>query len=146
MQKYPPAAVTAIWSLLCITLGASMAYYAEKHDDHLPPPRSSAPAPPKRSHLKPGRIMTITAYDAGACCCAPYADGLTASGVPAVGRIVAGPPSMPFGTKLWIEGQGEYVVQDRGGTITEGRLDILFATHEDAKQWGVQELMVWEVE
>ncbi len=93
----------------------------------------------------PGRIMRISAYDAGECCCFPFADGLTASGVPAVGRIVAADPSVPFGTKLWIQGHGEVVVQDRGGAIKGNRLDILFATHEEAKQWGVQELMVWEV-
>lgn len=89
--------------------------------------------------------MTVYAYDAGACCCAPFADGLTASGVPAVGRICAAPPEYPFGTRLWIEGLGEYVVQDRGGDITGNRLDILFATHAEAKEWGVQYLMVKEV-
>ncbi len=106
---------------------------------------SSPGVPVPVSKARPGRIMTVYAYDAGACCCAPFADGITASGVPAVGRICAAPPEYPFGTRLWIEGLGEYVVQDRGGDIKGNRLDILFATHAEAKAWGVQYLMVKEI-
>ena len=33
-------------------------------------------------------------------------------------------------------------VLDRGGAIKGARLDVLYATHEQARAWGVQELEV----
>lgn len=102
----------------------------------------------QREVLQPipeGKLYRVTAYCPKKCCCGKFADGYTASGGPAVGRIVAAPSTIPFGTALNIPGYGVALVQDRGGAITGNRLDVLFATHEEAKQWGVQELMVWEV-
>ncbi len=106
-------------------------------------PSSSVPVPVALAG--PGRIMRISAYCPCEICCGKWADGYTASGKPAVGLIVAAPPDMPFGTVLEIPGYGRCRVQDRGGAITGNRLDILFATHQEAKQWGVQELMVKEI-
>ncbi len=34
------------------------------------------------------------------------------------------------------------MVLDRGGRITDGRLDCLFDTHAEAVEWGVRELDV----
>ncbi len=87
-------------------------------------------------------IYRVSAYCPGLCCCGKFADGVTASGVTAVGKIVAAPPEIPFGTVLKIPGYGVAAVQDRGGAITGNRLDVLFPTHEEAKQWGVQWLKV----
>ncbi len=67
---------------------------------------------------------------------------LTASGVPAVGKIVAAPPNMPFGTKLHVPGYGICEVWDRGAAITGNKLDILMPTHQEALNWGRQMLMV----
>lgn len=44
---------------------------------------------------------------------------------------------LPFGTVLLIDGH-EYIVQDRGGSIKENRIDIYFESHEEALQFGVQ--------
>ena len=74
-----------------------------------------------------------------------FRDGLTASGVPAIGAIVAAPPEMPFGTRLSIPGYGEAVVQDRGGSIKGRRLDLLFPTHQAALNWGRQHIEVKEL-
>ena len=86
--------------------------------------------------------MRVSAYCPCEICCGPFADGITASGVPAVGRICAAPPEYPFGTVLDIEGYGEYVVRDRGGVIKGNRRSILFPTHAEAKAFGVQYLKV----
>ncbi len=91
-------------------------------------------------------IMDVSGYDAGACCCGKWADGMTASGVPAVGRICAAPPEYPFGTRLWVEGMGEYVVRDRGGVIKGNKLDLLFESHQAAKEFGRKDLKVRIVE
>lgn len=91
-------------------------------------------------------IMDVSGYDTCDPCCAPYNDGITASGVPAVGRICAAPPEYPFGTRLWVEGMGEYVVEDRGGAIKGNKLDLLFESHQAAKEFGRKDLKVRIVE
>lgn len=69
--------------------------------------------------------------------------GITASGEPVkAGITVACPPSMPFGTVLEIEGVGERVCQDRGGAITEGRLNVYFDELSDALEFGRRTLNV----
>ncbi len=94
----------------------------------------------------PAQLYRVTAYCPEACCCGKFADGMTASGKPAVGKIVAAPSTVPFGTILEIPGYGIAEVQDRGGAITGNRMDVLFATHQEALEWGVQELKVRIVE
>lgn len=50
--------------------------------------------------------------------------GITASGKRAIeGRTIAMDESIPFGTVVVIEGN-EYVVQDRGGSISGNKVDI----------------------
>lgn len=79
----------------------------------------------------------LTAYCACAKCCGK-SDGITASGVKATaGRTVAVDTSIPFGTKLIIDGN-EFVAEDRGGSITENRIDIFMESHTEALNFGVQ--------
>ncbi len=141
MNKYPSAIVLMLYGVACITIGAAIVYFGEKHDRVSPPPRVPVPV----TLAGPGRIMRVSAYCPKSCCTGKWADGYTASGKPAVGLIVAAPTDMPFGTVLQIPGYGTAQVQDRGGAITGNRLDVLFPTHEQAKQWGVQYLMVKEI-
>lgn len=70
----------------------------------------------------------ITGYDTCASCCGKT-DGITASGTLAtVGRTCAAPPDIPFGTRIWIAGIGERVVEDRGG-LGSSKIDVLCADH-----------------
>ena len=85
--------------------------------------------------------MIVTAYDAGACCCGRYADGITASGKPAVGLICAAPPEYPFGTKFVVDGV-VYVCEDRGGAIKGNKLDLLMPDHNSALKFGRRKLKV----
>lgn len=63
--------------------------------------------------------------------------GITASGEPVQeGRTVACPKSLPFGTRLEIEGLGERVCTDRGGAIGKGRLDVYMTELNDARKFG----------
>lgn len=65
--------------------------------------------------------------------------GITASGeLVSENHTAACPPSLPFGTRLEIEGLGERVCEDRGGAITEGRLDLYIAELKEARQFGRQ--------
>jgi len=87
--------------------------------------------------------VTVTAYCPCAKCCGRCADGRTASGVPARGKIVAAPKSIPFGTLIFVPGYGTASVQDRGGKIRGNRLDVLFETHAEAARFGKRRLTVW---
>lgn len=73
----------------------------------------------------------ITGYDVCVECCGKT-DGITASGtVATVGRTVAAPEEIPFGTRLYIEGIGDRIVEDRGGSITGNKLDVLCNDHQE---------------
>lgn len=68
---------------------------------------------------------------------------VTASGdKPIPGQTVAADKSLPFGTKVWIEGVGVRTVNDRGGAIKRGRLDLCMATRDEAIAFGRQKRKV----
>lgn len=82
----------------------------------------------KRVYLGTYRITgyTISYADCG------KIDGITASGVRAeVGRTCAAGPGLPFGTRVYIEGIGERIVEDRGGGVGNGHIDVLFETCDE---------------
>ncbi|WP_226568169.1 3D domain-containing protein [Bacillus stratosphericus] len=67
--------------------------------------------------------------------------GVTASGARTkTGHTIACPPSMPFGTRLNIEGIGVRTCEDRGGAITEGHIDLYVADVAEAQSFGRQRL------
>lgn len=73
----------------------------------------------------------VTGYDLCARCCG-NTRGLTASGEKAeVGVTCAGPRFLPFGTRIWIDGIGERVVQDRGGAVNGQHIDVLCNNHDE---------------
>ena len=90
-----------------------------------------------------GELYIITAYcDCYDCCRKKPGDkgyGITASGEKAVqGITVAMDKTIPFGTKVYIDGVGERIVQDRGGAIIGNRIDIYFSDHQSALNFGRQ--------
>ena len=110
-----------------------------------------APTPEKMEEIldAPKRVIlgnyTITAY----CPCQKCSEGWgrqTASGATAkAGRTIATDSDFAFGTKLWIEGLGTYVVEDRGGAVKGNHIDIFFDTHQEAVNFGKQTLVVAQV-
>ena len=86
--------------------------------------------------------MEITAYTSSADECGKD-DGITASGEFVRRGIVATDSSIPFGTILYIEGVGEVVVKDRGGAITEDRVDLYVPTKDEAFNFGRQTKKVY---
>ena len=86
-----------------------------------------APPEPERIYLG---LYYVTGYDTCAACCGKT-DGITASGTYATaGRTVAASSEFDFGTRLWIDGLGERIVEDRGGAIGGGRLDVVCEDHD----------------
>jgi 3D (Asp-Asp-Asp) domain-containing protein len=135
-----------------ITLLLTLTLLANPNDP-TPPEVDAVPVGPTRSKAKlippppPAEVFEVTAYTAyeestGKSPGHP-AFGITASGK----RVQAGvsaacPPSMPFGTRIEIEGVGERVCHDRGAAITEGRIDVYMPELNDALEFGRKRLKV----
>ena len=87
---------------------------------------------------------TITAYCPCSECCGRWADGITATGLPAGPGIVAVDPEViPLGSTVIIDGQ-RYLAADTG---VEGmHVDICLPEHEETVAFGVQRLEVWVAE
>lgn len=68
--------------------------------------------------------------------------GVTASGaIVQEGVTVACPPSMALGTKIYVEGFGNLICQDRGGAIKgHNRIDIYLESQDRAMQLGRKKL------
>jgi len=106
------------------------------------------PARPARQYW-----MTVTGYSPDERSCPGTADGLTAT-LHSVQtnnmKLVAADTSLlPYGSMLSIPGYDDQQivpVLDCGGAIKGRRLDLLFPTHEAARKWGRQRLLVtvWE--
>lgn len=99
----------------------------------------------KQAHLwksLPTEAFTInaSAYTAAADECGK-SDGITASGLKVEeNRTLACPPALPFGTKIAIEGMGEYRCEDRGGAIKGNKIDIYMETKAEAFAFGRRNL------
>lgn len=71
---------------------------------------------------------------------------VTATGTtPTPGRTIAVDPSViPYGTEVVINGN-TYIAEDTGGAINDKKIDICFATHDEALQFGRQSAEVFIV-
>ncbi len=97
--------------------------------------------------------MLVTAYSPDSRSCGRFADGITASGYSVwtngMKLVAADTDLLPFGSIITVPGYNNdnpVPVLDRGGKIKGRRLDVLYPTHEIARQWGAQRLtvVVWE--
>lgn len=87
--------------------------------------------------------FTIYAYCPCKKCCGKD-NSITASGTIAIeGRTVAA--NLPVGTKIYIEGIGERVVEDRGEGIKGNAVDLFVSDHQRALKFGVKKLKVYEI-
>lgn len=69
--------------------------------------------------------------------------GITASGRKvSKGMIAADTSVLPFGTKVWIDGLGVFVVEDTGGDIIGNRIDIYMDDLDEAINFGRQQRRV----
>lgn len=100
-----------------------------------------------QSNKKSLGVFTVTAYCPCESCTSPYNDGYTFTGDKATEGVTVAtyPEQIPLGTEIYIEGIGERVSQDIGGSIYENRIDLFMSDHQAALNFGVQELEIWEV-
>lgn len=109
---------------------------------------SSFPVPSASCEAREGTLFKtqkaiVTAYCPCRLCCGS-STLLTASGhrLKAGEKIIAAPPQIPFGTKIFVPGYGIATVQDRGGKIIGDRLDVYFDSHKEAVRWGKRNLKI----
>jgi 3D (Asp-Asp-Asp) domain-containing protein len=89
---------------------------------------------------------TVTAYCACVKCCGPNAHNRTANGkIPKQGVTIAASRSIPFGTKLHIEGVGIRIVEDRLSKKYDNRIDVFFYSHQEALKFGKKVLTVKKI-
>lgn len=89
-------------------------------------------------------VYSLTAYCNCSKCCGKWAGGATASGTtPTQGRTVAC-NSLPFGTKISINGN-IYTVEDTGN-MADNVIDIYFNSHSEALQFGRRSAEVFLVQ
>lgn len=136
--------------LLCIVVSFSMgAWYERQYGNQEQAYTRVAYAPvfrgaPRIEAPVQWDTYVATAYCPCEKCCGSGASGITASG--AVARegitIAADWDILPEGALVEIDGLGYRIVQDTGSSIKGHRIDIYFEVHEDALDFGVQEVRV----
>ncbi|KUG04526.1 cell wall-binding protein [hydrocarbon metagenome] len=94
-----------------------------------------------------GSRRTITMTATGYCPCAkcnyPFYDQPSYLGYPLRHGIIATDPRViPMGTRLYIPGYGEGIAADQGGAIKGNRLDLCFANHQQALNWGLKTVTI----
>lgn len=103
----------------------------------------------QEADIKPIEVIA-TAYCSCKKCCGAWAENrengivYTASGAIAkAGHTIAVDTSViPFGSVVLIDGI-EYVAEDTGSAIQGNRIDIYFDSHDEALQFGIQELTAY---
>lgn len=98
----------------------------------------------KRKRKKKADSVSIGKFKLTAYCpCRKCSDGYgnrTSTGVKAKeGRTIAVDPDViPYGTKVYIKGSGEFVAEDCGGGVKGKHIDVYFNSHRKAVKFGVK--------
>lgn len=97
--------------------------------------------------------MNVSGYSPDEQSCGDSADGVTATmhsvTTNAMKMVAADTSILPYGSMVTVPGYDDdsiVPVLDCGGAIKGAKLDLMFPTHEEAKQWGRQRILVtvWE--
>ncbi len=81
--------------------------------------------------------VTATAFTANCKGCS----GVTSTGFnlkknPNAKIIAVDPKVIPLGTKVWVEGYGEAIAADKGGSIKGNKIDVFMPSTKKAYSWG----------
>lgn len=108
---------------------------------------NAAVAEPSRdgSSVQRGKTLTMkaTAYCLCYKCNYPYYGAPSYIGLPlGKGIIAVDPKVIPMGSRLYVEGYGEGIAADQGNAIKGNRIDLCFATHQQALNYGIKNVKV----
>ncbi|MEH7504434.1 LysM peptidoglycan-binding domain-containing protein [Neobacillus drentensis] len=109
-------------------------------------PKESEPAVEAASTSNTSsREITVkaTAYTAS-CegCSGTTATGINLKANPNEKVIAVDPSVIPLGSKVYVEGYGEAIAGDTGGSIKGNRIDVFIPSQQDAINFGVKQLKV----
>lgn len=134
-----------IYTLICLLIGFCIGISIEKPITVVE--ATSEPSVAENATVEPiTNVISLGVCKVTAYCMENYPhicnDGdstQTSTGAtPTVGRTVAVDPSVvPYGSEVIINGH-TYLAEDCGGAIKGNRVDILFATHQEALDFGIQ--------
>jgi len=106
--------------------------------------RGTRDAPTRGGDWRRPLIMEATAYDPGPKSCGKWASGYTATGAKAEKGVVAVDDRViPMGTRMYIPGYGFALAADRGSAIKGMRIDLCYATYDEAIQFGRRNVKVY---
>lgn len=90
-----------------------------------------------KSGFKASMTVSATAYTA-------TGNGTASGTMPAAGRTLAAGSGLPFGTRVYIPALGGvYVVEDRGGAVSDSVIDIYMNSQEECVNWGRQNIEIF---
>ena len=111
-------------------------------------PHAPSPAAEAVAQMTYAGEYTIVAY-----CAEQYphicgGNPTTASGEPVTPgvTVAADPDVMPLGTRIYIDGIGERVVQDTGGAIRGRKIDLAVESHQEAVEFGCKTAKIYILE
>ncbi|TQR16527.1 LysM peptidoglycan-binding and 3D domain-containing protein [Psychrobacillus soli] len=109
--------------------------------------KTSAPAAAKQSvpAASTAKELTVTSTAYTATC--EGCSGVTATGIDLLAnpeqKVISVDPSViPLGSKVWVEGYGEAIAGDTGGSIKGNKIDIFIPSKEEAINWGKKTVKV----
>ncbi|GAB3805444.1 ubiquitin-like domain-containing protein [Virgibacillus kimchii] len=81
--------------------------------------------------------MSSTAYTANCNGCSGFTStGIDLNANPNKKVVAVDPNVIPLGSRVWVEGYGEAVAGDTGGSIVGNKIDVHVPTRSDANSWG----------
>ncbi|HFK1717325.1 TPA: 3D domain-containing protein [Bacillus cereus] len=77
----------------------------------------------------------------------PPHERITAAGIdigknPNIKLIAVDPKVIKLGTTVWVEGYGDAIAGDTGGAIKGNKIDVLFPTEKQAREWGRKKVRI----
>lgn len=88
------------------------------------------------------RAAEVTSYCHCKICCGESGQPTAGGMMPLEGITVAGPSWIPLGTRVYIQGVGWRIVQDRTAKRFNGVWDVYVNSHRRAKRFGRKELAI----
>jgi 3D (Asp-Asp-Asp) domain-containing protein len=96
--------------------------------------------PPSRGNRQV--TLVATAYCPCDKCNYPYGGQPSYLGYPlGYGIAAVDPRVVPMGSRLYIPGYGYAIAADQGNAIQGNRIDLCFASHQEALNWGMKTLV-----
>ena len=129
MKKF--IGIVLLIAMTVLSVGATTHSVLPKFEEQMTETQTTA-ANVKKNDLDMVYIGRFKVYGYDNCVqCCGKTDGITSSGTKATaGRTIAAPARFDFGDKLYIDGIGERIVEDRGG-LGDNVLDAFCTNHNE---------------